>query len=233
MADEIPSILRMTLDLVVFALYKQELCFLTLKRKEPPFEDVWSLPATQIDPIVDEDLEHAAKRLLKKLTGLDAPYLEQVQTLGNKDRDPRGWAVTVVYYSLISCQHIDVVQNDPSLCWMPVKKQKQLAFDHSFIVESCLQRLHNKCLYTSLPIFLLEEEFTLTDLQKIYEVILGFKMEKKSFRRRLLDAGFLKETGNIRRANHRPAQMYRLSHKHPYFFARIIEGARESKGVDN
>jgi ADP-ribose pyrophosphatase YjhB (NUDIX family) len=231
--DKEGTLLRMTLDLVLFGLHNNELCFLTIKRKEPPFDNEWSLPATHIDPKVDVDLEHAANRLLKNLTGLDAPYLEQVQTLGNKHRDPRGWAVTVVYYSFISCQHIHLLENNPKFCLTPVKANlKNLAFDHAHIVESCLQRLQNKSLYTSLPIFLLEEEFTLTDLQKIYETILGFKMEKKSFRRRLLDAGFLRETGNIRRANHRPAQLYRLSQKHPYFFARIIEGAREGKNVE-
>jgi hypothetical protein len=76
--------------------------------------------------------------------------------------------------------------------------------------------------------YLVSEEFTLTDLQRAFEIVLGFKMEKKSFRRRWLDADLLETTGQSRRANHRPAQIYRVKSLQPYIFPRIIEGARET-----
>jgi len=225
---------RLTIDLVIFALHEQSLCLLLSKRKQALFENKFALPATEIDIHADVSIEEAVKRKLKALTSLDTPYIEQVQTLGNKTRDPRGWSVTVVYYSLIPYSLLpEKFISNSQYQWMTVAQalKNPLAFDHDALIENCLQRFQNKSLYTSLPIFLLPLEFTLTELQKAYESILEFKMEKKSFRRRLLDAGFLEETGNIRRASHRPAQLYRLSEMQPYYFARIIEGARESKDI--
>lgn len=223
---------KVSIELVVFSIYKEALSLLTLKRQQAPFLHAWALPCAQIDTKQDLTLEDTAKRRLQELTGLAVPYLEQVQTRGSLTRDPRGWSITVVYYSLISCEHAPIHSNQPWQ-WMSVDEalENPLAFDHHQIVEDCLQRFQNKSQYTSLPIFLLPAEFTLTELQRTYETVLGFKVEKKSFRRRLLDADCLAETGNIRRASHRPAQLYRLAHMQPYFFPRIIEGVRESKSV--
>ncbi len=227
---------RLTVDLVLFSLVEEQLCTLMVKRKDPPFENCWALPATEVDTHRDSSLEQTAKRNVKRLTGFETPYLEQVQTIGNDFRDPRGWSITVVYYGLVSSgQMLHANQSNwEAMKWMSVSDalSGELSFDHQHLIESCLQRLQNKSLYTSLPIFLLTEEFTLTELQKTYELILGFKMEKKSFRRRLLDAGFLEETGQSRHANHRPALLYRLSQRQPYFFARIIEGVRDSKNIE-
>lgn len=221
----------LTIDLVVFAFHQEELSVLVEKRDKDPFEQCWALPQGEINPQIDASLEEVAKRHLKQLTGYEALYLEQVQTLGNQQRDPRGWSVAIVYYCLAASSEVFCKK---SLRWIKANNtlEMKLAFDNQQIIESCFQRFQNKSLYTSLPIFLLPEEFSLTDLQKAYESVLGFKMEKKSFRRRLLEAGFLEKTGNIRRAKHRPAQLYRLTSTQPYFFPRIIEGVRESKNVE-
>jgi hypothetical protein len=227
--------LQITVYLVVFSIYKGQLCFLTIKRQEPPFVDTWALPCAIIDVQQDLTLEDSAKRRLEELMGISVPYLEQVQTRGNRFRDPRGWSLTVVYYSLTSCEQMSPKKEvgEKRWQWMSINDAlaKPLAFDHQQIVEDCLQRFQNKSLYTSLPIFLLPSEFTLTEVQRTYETILGFRVEKKSFRRRLLDADCVEETGNIRRASHRPAQLYRLAHMQPYFFPRIIEGVRETKTI--
>ncbi|MBN9287805.1 MAG: hypothetical protein BGO43_10150 [Gammaproteobacteria bacterium 39-13] len=221
----------LTIDLVVFAFHQEELSVLVVKRDACPFEHHWALPQGEINPTIDVSLEAAAKRHLKQLTGYEALYLEQVQTLGNQQRDPRGWSVAIVYYCLAASSQ---VLSGKSLQWIKINDivGMKLAFDNHQVIDSCLQRFQNKSLYTSLPLFLLPEEFSLTELQKAYESILGFKMEKKSFRRRLLEAGFLEKTGNIRRAKHRPAQLYRLTSLQPYFFPRIIEGVRDSKNVE-
>lgn len=221
----------LTIDLVVFAFHEEELSVLVEKREADPFKHCWALPQGEINPAIDSSLEEAAKRHLKQLTGHETLYLEQVLTLGNQRRDPRGWSVAIVYYCLAASGQVFC---EKSLNWFKVSDalEMRLAFDNHQVIESCLQRFQNKSLYTSLPIFLLPEEFSLTELQKAYESILGFKMEKKSFRRRLLEAGFLEKTGNIRRAKHRPAQLYRLTSAQPYFFPRIIEGVRDSKNVE-
>jgi hypothetical protein len=205
--------------LVVFAIFEGSLCVWV--------ENQSALPQVTIQAD-DQSLEDTARRYLSQHSTTDNPYLEQVHTVGNQTRDPRGWSVAVVYYSLVCANQ--VTMGDDNDRWMKVKDvfSDPLAFDHRQLVDSCYQRLQNKSLYTSLPIFLLSNEFTLTELQKTYETILGFKIEKKSFRRRLLDAGFLEETSNIRRASHRPAQLYRLSSPQPHFFPRIIEGVRHT-----
>lgn len=219
--------LRFCVHVVIFSIVNEGLCALMVQRKQEPFASCWALPTTEVDTTMDDSLEQSASRILKQFTGLDTPYLEQVLTIGNQSRDPRGWSVGVVYYCLVANHQLANSLLLP-IRWMNTAQVGNaiLAFDHAQVLESCLARFQNKSLYTSLPIFLLKDEFTLTELQKAYEVVLGFKMEKKSFRRRLLDAHFLEETGNSRRANHRPAQLYRLAQPQPYFFARIIEGAR-------
>ena len=202
---------------VIFALQDEAVTVL--------LDNQLSLPQTPILP-GDLHLEAAAQRCCYDLMDVNIPYWEQVQTIGDPIRDPRGWSVSVVYYGLISYPKDQ--KQIPNYQWINIEKvwNAKLAFDHHHVIELCYKRLQNKSLYTSLPIFLLPSEFTLTELQKTYESVLGFKIEKKSFRRRLLDAGFLEETSNVRRASHRPAQLYRLSNAQPYFFARIIEGAR-------
>lgn len=213
----------LVITLVIFSITHEGLMVM-VKAGNKPLQ--WSLPVTAIEPLVDGSLEQAAKRLFKECLAIEAPYLEQVQTVGFYDRVPGEWSVTVNYYGLINSLAINQEKQ-----WMKLSDLTaiDLALDHCALIESCLQRFQNKSLYTSLPIFLLPAEFTLTELQRTYEIVLGIKMEKKSFRRRLLDAGFLEETGNIRRASHRPAQLYRLAHPQPYFFARIIEGVRENR----
>ncbi len=216
---------QLSVDVVIFSLVNEQLCILMTKRQTEPFQASWSLPLGEIKTTLDANLEQTAKRNINSLLALETPYLEQVQTIGNNTRDPRGWSLSVVYYSLV---YTESELLDNQMKWMTLSEalSLKLAFDHQQIIENCLHRLQNKSLYTSLPIFLLPDEFTLTDLQKTYELVLGIKMEKKSFRRRLLDAGFLQETGHSRHANHRPALLYRLTQRQPYYFARIIEGVR-------
>lgn len=216
--------ISVVINLVVFALYQQKLSVLLVERNKMPFLDQWALPTFYIDVDQDSDLESAIQRQLIPLTGKMPPYVEQVQTVGNRSRDPRRWSISIVYYLMVPSLTLAAHQR-----LMPLTRLKPpLAFDHHQLIKNCLSRLQSKSLYTSLPIFLLPQEFTLTDVQKAYETVLDFKIEKKSFRRRLLDAGFLQETGNIRRASHRPALLYRLTQMQPYYFARIMQG-RESK----
>lgn len=219
--------LQVTVNVVAFSLYANQLCVLLVKNKDLRTH-TWHLPESVIDIEHDHSLEETAKRALKIPSDLDALYLEQVQTKGSKDRLPDSWSVAVVYYALV--RNTKIAAQD-TLCWIPVSEvlSSTLAFDHLTLIEESVQRFQNKSLYTSLPIFLLPVEFTLTEVQKAYEAVLGFSIEKKSLRRRLLDAHFLQETGNIRRASNRPAQLYSLASPSPYFFARIIEGAREQK----
>ena len=104
--------------------------------------------------------------------------------------------------------------------------KENLAFDHVQILSECTERLKNKVLYTSLPVHLMPEEFTLAELQNVYQIIMGGKMDHKSFRRRILGANILEETGNMKDTGRRPAVLYRQKEtEETHFFVRNIEGA--------
>jgi len=237
----------MTVDMAIFTVKDQQLQVLLVKRAQHPAKGRWALPGGFIDLQQDKSLQDAAYRKLKEKTGVTTPYLEQVVTSGNDQRDPRGWSVTVAYFALISSHEITLSADSRSetIAWVPVAginhnahnvdpKGKPnsagkltLAFDHKGILQACIERLRAKGQYTSLAVNLLPEEFTLTELQKTFEIILGTSVEKKSFRRRILDADILKETGKMKAGVSRPAKLYKVkSRGENHFFARTMEGGK-------
>jgi len=197
---------------------------------------MWALPGGFVDLVKDRDLADTAKRKLKIKTGVSAPYLEQVATFSGAQRDPRGWSVTVAYYALLDWDEINTGLSDDFAKWVPVDEVQTshcLAFDHNEILAVCTDRLSNKTLYTSIAINLMPNEFTLTELQRVFEIILGHTLEKKSFRRRILDADLLAETGNLKTGSNRPAKLYSAKKGgHDYTFPRVIEGARQPSGQE-
>lgn len=220
-----------TVDVVIFTIINKQLHVLTIKRSEEPFKEMWSLVGGYIDIEKDANLKATARRKLQEKTGINTPYLEQFETIGNAKRDPRGWSTTTVYFALISSEGIKpkTGKGAGDIKWSIVKSgevEEPLAFDHTEILKKCTERLRNKVLYTSLPIHLMPKEFTLTDLQKVYEIILGKDIEHKSFRRRILGADILEETENKRYEGRRPAQLYRVKESHnTHFFIRNLESA--------
>ncbi len=221
-----------SVDMVIFTVRDNKLQILLVKRARYPSMGKWALPGGFINFKKDKNLGDAARRKLKEKTGIDTPYLEQVESFGGEKRDPRGWSVTIVYLALISSDNIKLINNESSekIKWVEVDSvidEYKLAFDHMKIMQICCERLKNKTQYTSLPVNLLPTEFTLTELQKIFEIILGNSVEKKSFRRRIIDAGILEETGSMKTGSNRPAKRYRVKSKGKnHFFSRNIEGTR-------
>ena len=220
-----------SVDTAIFTVLDGHLHVLTAKRAEHPFKDRWSLVGGFIDLQKDNDLESTAKRKLEEKTGVKTPYLEQFGTIGNKKRDPRGWSVTTVYFALITCHEVQLRPGNGAIDikWSKVtdgKVKDKLAFDHADILAKCTERLRSKVLYTSLPVYLMPRDFTLGELQKVYEIILEKKVDHKSFRRRILSADILEETAEMRHDGKRPAHLFRLKKgHHPHIFVRNIEGA--------
>ncbi len=221
-----------TVDMSIFTVREGTLQVLLVKRAEHPALGQWALPGGFIDIENDPTLDYTAKRKLKEKTGVDTPYLEQVATFGSATRDPRHWSVTVAYFALINSSSIQLKKSVSSeeVVWVPVKEvvnNYSLAFDHQHILNACYQRLQGKVQYTSLPIHLVPDSFTLTELQATFEIILEKKVEKKSFRRRILDANIIEETGEMRVGSSRPAKLYRLKNdSSSHYFTRNIEGPR-------
>lgn len=215
-----------TVDIVIFAIRQEKLHVLLVQRPEgpgEPFPNSWALPGGFVDIAKDRDLEACAVRKLKDKTGMVSPYLEQLGSWGGAARDPRGWSATHAYFALMPAA-TDPPAGDAK--WFPVSASKarpKLAFDHGEILDAAIQRLRSKVEYTSLPAYLMPAEFTLPDLQRVYEIVLDRPLEKSAFRTRMLAADLIEPVARVRRGPNRPAQLYRLKKaKSPVYFARTF-----------
>ena len=199
-----------TVDVVIFSLRDSDLKVLLIRRAAPPFKGKWAIPGGYVHP--DEALDEAAQRELEEETGLPDVYLEQLYTFGAPKRDPRGRVITVAYFALVS-DDVTVRAGDDAAeaAWHSVYDLPDVAFDHDEILSYALQRLRYKLEYTAVGFELLPNEFTLTELQAAYEIVLGEKLDKRNFRRRILEAGILAETSKYREGEGqgRPARLYR------------------------
>lgn len=216
-----------TVDVVIFCVMDEALKVLLLRRpnqEDEPFPGRWALPGGFVDVTKDPSLRACASRKLLEKTGIATPYLEQLGSWGSEDRDPRGWSTTHAYFALIQTPDLmkesQAVANDETTGvtasqWFEVGEaaRKRLAFDHSEIVVAAISRLRSKVEYTSLPAFLLQEPFTLPELQRAYEVVLGRPMDKSAFRRRMLDAAFLEQVGAVDGSSGRTALGYRIKNR--------------------
>lgn len=215
-----------TVDIVIFAVMDDALHVLLVQRPAAagePFPGTWALPGGFVDIATDKDLQACAMRKLKDKTGVVSPYLEQLGSWGSATRDPRGWSATHAYFALLPARpgeggHAADTQ------WFPVvadKVKPRLAFDHGEILEAAVLRLRGKVEYTSLPVYLMPGEFTLPDLQRVYEIVLDRPLEKSAFRTRMLSADMIEPVARMRKGPNRPAQLYRLKKaKSPVYFAR-------------
>jgi 8-oxo-dGTP diphosphatase len=215
-----PSI---TVDVVVFTVADGYLQVLGIRRPNPPFRGSFALPGGFVR--MDESLEDAARRVLREETGVKDIYLEQLYTFGDPGRDPRTRVITVAYVALVPIERIMITREAQAkmLIWLrieswrgrpcavgPLDRPEPLAFDHERIVATAVERVRGKLEYTTIAFQLLRSEFTLTEIQQVYETILERKLAKAAFRRRILDAGVVRPTSRERRGGHRPARLYRF-----------------------
>ncbi|MBT0586292.1 NUDIX hydrolase [Alteromonas oceanisediminis] len=211
--DKIPPncINNITVDNLIFAVENGNLKVLLVKYSEGLAADKWGLIGHWVQE--DENLDSAAVRVVKTITGVDNLYLDQLAAFGNVDRYPIRRTITVVYYSLVRMEETCVVpKNDRSQCqWFDVRKLPELMFDHRHIMDKGLARLQYKVRHEPIGFNLLPEKFTLLQLQEIYEAILNKKFDKPNFRRKILKMNFLidckeKQTN----VAHRAASLYRF-----------------------
>ena len=202
-----------TVDCVVFGLDldAEDLKILLIQRSGRPFAGMWALPGGFVD--MGETLEQAAKRELQEETGISRLYLEQLYTFGDPGRDPRGRTITVAYYALVKLtDHTIKADTDASdVAWFGVSDLPRLAFDHAKIVATALGRLKGKVRYQPIGFELLPAKFTLSQLQRLYEVVLERELDKRNFRKKILGMGLLVETSEIQKdVAHRAARLYRF-----------------------
>jgi 8-oxo-dGTP diphosphatase len=206
-----------TVDVVIFSVLDDALKVVLVRRPaapDEPFPDRWALPGGFIDVNADASLLDCALRKLQEKTGVATPYLEQLGSWGGADRDPRGWSATHAFFALVPARDLALQKgaNVAQVDWFEAEAavRKKLAFDHGDILAAAIARLRAKVEYTSLPAFLLDEPFTLPQLQHTYEVVLGRPVDKSAFRKRMLDGGFMQEAGMVDGTLGRPAMGYRL-----------------------
>ncbi|MEY4935266.1 MAG: hypothetical protein RIS64_1625 [Bacteroidota bacterium] len=201
----------LTVDCIIFGLDETgRLKVLLIQRAKNPFKDHWALPGGFVD--MDEDLEAAALRELKEETGVENIFIEQLYTFGTPGRDPRGRVVSVAYFALVNlAEHKLGADTDAQdVRWYALDELPVLAFDHAVILETAINRLRGKVRYQPIGFELLPDSFTLTQLQTLYETILGKSLNKRNFRTKILKMGILAEDKMLRGVAHRPAQMYKF-----------------------
>lgn len=198
-----------TADIVIFTIRDESLQVLLVRRRQGPFGGMWALPGGFVRE--DESLEDAARRELEEETGVRDVYLEQLYTFGELGRDPRMRVISVVYYALIESagRTVQGGTDAAEAAWHRCSALPPLAFDHGRILAYAQQRLRYKLEYAPVAFQLLPRRFTLTELQRVYEAILGRALDKRNFRRKVLALGLLRETDEVRRDGaHRPARLF-------------------------
>lgn len=216
------GLFRVTVDCVVFGLdiASSSLKLVLVKRLEEPFQDCWSLPGGFVG--AGERAEAAARRKLAEKTGLENVFLEQLYTFDDPRRDPRAGndeidsIITIAFFALVSpAQHQTDFAGGGNVSeaqWFAVDELDKLgclSFDHADIIETALTRLRGKLSYVPIGFELLEKKFTLKQLQSVYEIVLGHKLDASNFRRRALQMGILQPLDEMQtNVSHRPAQLY-------------------------
>jgi 8-oxo-dGTP diphosphatase len=201
-------------DLVVFTIREAQLCALTIKRMEPPFQRRWALPGGFLR--AGEELGDAAARELEEETGVAARHLlhlEQLATFGAPKRDPRGRVVSVAYLAFVAAELLPQAGGDAAhVDWRPVDEllAVPMAFDHGAILAMGLERARAKIEYTNLATVFCGEVFTIAQLRATYEAIWGEALDPANFHRKVTQtAGFvLEQVGQRKVGQGRPARMY-------------------------
>lgn len=201
-------------DVALFSIVEDRLRVLLVQRAQEPELLRWALPGGMLKPQMDANLESAARRVMRSKVSVEIPHLEEVRTFSGLDRDPRGWSVSVLFWALLPYNNLNAVVSGKveRLDWFDATNPvDRMAFDHGEELEAALGVLRSRITVRlpALPLHLMPEKFTLTELQKTCQSILGREIDKAAFRRRLKDSPDLVElTGEMQRGSHAPAQLY-------------------------
>jgi 8-oxo-dGTP diphosphatase len=202
-------------DVVIFTIAGRELQALLVEVKSGPFAGRWAFPGGLVP--VGEAPEATATRELLAQTGIRDVYLEQLRTFGDPGRDPHAHVVSVAYFALVAGKG-EAQAGNPKyrrMQWRPVRDLPSLAYDHNLLAQCGLERLRSKLAYTNIVYSLLPREFTLGELQEIYQIIIGRPLDRRNFRKKILARGLLRSLRGQRRGRHRPAQLYAFTRREP------------------
>ena len=211
-SDEL-TIPVLALDVVIFTVYKDELCVLVTKREEYE-KHGYSLPGSIVSKWYT--LEENFDSMLERKTGITGVYKEQLYTFGdNVGRDPRGHVIALAYYALVKAEdflsQVDFTQVD--IVTIDQFRELNVFYQHDEIMEYALERLKGKLWYTDIIKELLPEKFRISQMQKLYEIILGRKLDKRNFQKKIFSLKIITETGELDKSTNRPAKLYKFENK--------------------
>jgi 8-oxo-dGTP diphosphatase len=224
---EVQSInkIGLSVDCVIFGFDDNQLKVLLIRSDVKQYQNRFTLLGDLVQP--NEDLDEAAQRILKKRTGLNDIYLEQLHTFGAVNRHPAGRVVTVAYSSLINVQHHKLRTNENELHWHNVNEVEQLAFDHQQIFNLSLQHLQKRVQEHPLGLKLLPKKFSLRELQNLYEAILNKKLDRRNFRKKFFAMDLLIDTNELEvDVPHRPGKLYKFDYE------KFDKKAKKWTGID-
>ena len=207
---------KIAVDNCIFTVLEDRLHLLLIQMTKVPYTGIWALPGGLIQDA--ESLDAAAGRILYEETGVADVYLEQLYTFGQPERDPAGRVVSVAYFALIHAAGITLRTQlkYADVRWWPCATLPPLAYDHDAVAAYARQRLEWKLAYTNVVWSLLPRRFALTELQKVYEAVLGRLLDKRNFRKKILALGLVEPVGETAmRGAHRPAMLYRFTSREP------------------
>jgi len=208
---EKPSV---TVDVLFFTIKEDKLQVLLIKRAAWPYQSFWALPGGFVS--MNENLDDAAAREIYDECGIKNLFLEQLFTFGEVKRDPRTRVITVAYYALAPSEEIKKIQKNEvkEAKYFPVDSLPKMAFDHEKIIKVGFERLKSKIGYSNIVFGLLPAVFSLSEVQKIYEIIYGKVVDKRNFRKWIISSGLLVSTGNKKSGQaNRPALLYKFARR--------------------
>lgn len=200
-----------TTDCVMFCFHESELKVLLIERASDPFRTKWAFPGGFIE--MEETAENCALRELEEETGIRNVVVEQFRTFSKVDRDPRGRTISIAFYGLVRVQDINTKAGDDAAgtAWFPVSAMPPLAFDHDEVFKLALRTLHHKIRSFPVVFELLDEKFSLPQIQKIYESVLDIRLDRRNFRKKILRTGLLIDLNESASGEgHKGAKLYRL-----------------------
>lgn len=198
-------------DVVVMSVIDEQLHVLLTQTNKPELKGLWAVPGALVAP--DESLDAAVERVLATKTGLSGVLTEQLATFGDPKRDPFGRVISVAYIALVHADvHVLATTGEyDAIAWMSIAHLPKMAYDHKKIVDVAVHRLMARLEYTNIARGILADEFTLTEMQDLYEQILGRELDKRNFRKKILELDILEKIGKERRGERsRPAALYRF-----------------------
>ncbi|NGM63951.1 NUDIX hydrolase [Sphingobacterium sp. SGR-19] len=203
-----------TIDCVIYSFNEGKLQLLLTERSVYPYKDWWALPGFFAQK--DEEMEDAVKRILYEHTGLKDIFMEQLGAFAGLKRHPEGRVLTVAFSTIVKYEDVKykikpMTSYMRQAKWFAIDQLPDLAFDHAQIVQQSLQKLKHTINYSTAVYELLPEKFTLTQLQQVYEAILGKTLDKRNFRKKISNAGFLKELPEVQKGvSYRAARLYKF-----------------------